>query len=96
MESELYLGIDTSNYTTSAALVDADGTVIANLKRPLAVESGERGLRQSDAVFLHVRNLPELMLEVKERCRGYTARFAQCFSERTRHAAVLRQPKAAF
>ena len=71
MESELYLGIDTSNYTTSAALVDADGTVIANLKRPLAVESGERGLRQSDAVFLHVRNLPELMLEVKERCRGY-------------------------
>ena len=55
-----YVGIDTSNYTTSVALCDAEGKVIANLKRPLPVKSGERGLRQSDAVFEHVRGLPEL------------------------------------
>ena len=55
-----YVGIDTSNYTTSVALCDAEGRVIANLKRPLPVKSGERGLRQSDAVFEHVRGLPEL------------------------------------
>ena len=53
------LGIDTSNYTTSIALV-CDGAVILNLKKLLDVDSGERGIRQSDAVFQHTRNLPEL------------------------------------
>ena len=56
-----FVGIDTSNYTTSVALCDYDGVVIANLKAPLAVKSGERGLRQSDAVFAHTKNLPALM-----------------------------------
>jgi len=45
------LGIDTSNYTTSVALMYSDGELIANIKRPLPVKAGERGLRQSDAVF---------------------------------------------
>lgn len=57
---ELFLGIDTSNYTTSAALVQ-NGKVIANVKRPVRVKEGERGIRQSDAVFSHVQNLPEVM-----------------------------------
>lgn len=57
---ELFLGIDTSNYTTSAALVQ-NGEVIANIKRPVKVKEGERGIRQSDAVFSHVQNLPEVM-----------------------------------
>jgi N6-L-threonylcarbamoyladenine synthase len=59
-----YLGIDTSNYTTSAALVSADGTVLKNVKAPLEVKDGERGLRQSDAVFAHIKNLPLVMEEL--------------------------------
>jgi len=58
------LGIDTSNYTTSAAVVE-DGIVKQNLKAPLPVKEGERGLRQSDAVFAHVKNLPELMAQLE-------------------------------
>ena len=53
-----FLGIDTSNYTTSVALSDDKGKIILNRKIPLKVADGERGLRQSDAVFSHVRNLP--------------------------------------
>ncbi len=60
-----FVGFDTSNYTTSAAVVTLDGRVVANLKRPLPVKSGERGLRQSDAVFAHVKNLPSLTEELK-------------------------------
>ena len=63
---KVVVGIDTSNYTTSVALLNLDGELIANLKRPLKVKSGERGLRQSDALFLHTVNLPELMREAKD------------------------------
>ena len=50
------LGIDTSNYTTSAAVFDGrDGY---NAGRLLEVRSGELGLRQSDALFQHVKHLP--------------------------------------
>ena len=62
--SRLYIGVDTSNYTTSLALVDEDLRVLANLKRPLPVGEGERGLRQSDAVFTHTKHLPELWQEL--------------------------------
>lgn len=58
---ELFVGIDTSNYTTSAAISDCDGRVIANIKKILPVKLGERGLRQSDAVFAHIKNLPYCM-----------------------------------
>lgn len=61
-----FVGFDTSNYTTSVALCDAEGHVLANLKAPLSVAEGERGLRQSDAVFAHVRNLPDLCRELGE------------------------------
>lgn len=67
-----YVGIDTSNYTTSCAVCDADGKIVANLKRPLPVKQGQRGLRQSDAVFEHVRNLPELMRELADVLSDYT------------------------
>lgn len=59
------LGIDTSNYTTSVAVLSVDGRLLANLKRPLEVKKGERGLRQSDALFLHTVNIPVLMNEVR-------------------------------
>ena len=65
MTKNIILGIDTSNYTTSAALMYDDGELIANLKRPLPVRAGEHGLRQSDAVFAHVKNIPDIMTEVR-------------------------------
>ena len=65
LENKLFLGIDTSNYTTSVALSDSDGKVVLNLKRLLPVAEGERGLRQSDALFAHSKNLPIIMDELK-------------------------------
>lgn len=62
--TDCYVGFDTSNYTTSIAVCTADGRVVANLKRMLPVKEGQRGLRQSDAVFEHVRNLPFLTEEL--------------------------------
>ncbi len=58
-QSNVVVGIDTSNYTTSAAAVTEDGEMLLNHKLPLKVREGERGLRQSDAVFAHVKNLPK-------------------------------------
>ncbi len=62
-----FVGVDTSNYTTSAAIADIDGNIVANIKQLLFVEDGERGLRQSDAVFSHVKNLPQIMTELGKR-----------------------------
>lgn len=70
MKSACFVGIDTSNYTTSAAICTLEGEVIANLKRPLPVKEGECGLRQSDAVFAHVKNLPSLMEELSAALEG--------------------------
>ncbi|MBQ9132226.1 MAG: peptidase M22 [Clostridia bacterium] len=74
MSKECFVGIDTSNYTTSAAVCDGEGRVIAHLKCPLPVQEGACGLRQSDAVFAHVKNLPALMGELRQALRGYTPR----------------------
>ena len=69
-QKRIILGIDTSNYTTSVALMYEDGELIANIKRPLKVSEGERGLRQSDAVFAHIKNLPSAMQEAREYLHG--------------------------
>ncbi len=65
-----WVGFDTSNYTTSAAVttIDEQGhlTVVANHKLPLPVATGARGLRQSDAVFAHVKNLPAITERLRE------------------------------
>lgn len=61
--NELFLGVDTSNYTTSVACVSEEGIVFER-RTMLSVALGERGLRQSDAVFQHVRNLPPLIEEL--------------------------------
>lgn len=66
MKKECFVGFDTSNYTTSIAVSDASGEIIANLKAPLPVKEGERGLRQSDALFAHVKNLPALADKLSE------------------------------
>lgn len=65
----VFLGIDTSNYTTSAAVFDTDNGMIHS-KKLLPVKKGECGLRQSDAVFHHVQQLPEIIADVFEKFHG--------------------------
>ena len=57
------LGLDTSNYTTSVALFDGESG--CNVGKLLDVKPGELGLRQSDALFQHVRRLPGLVEQMK-------------------------------
>ncbi len=71
-----YLGLDTSNYTTSAAYCDALTGEIKQVKKLLPVKSGEMGLRQSDAVFHHVRQLPEMVEALRTQCDGDIAAVA--------------------
>ncbi|MCI1964695.1 MAG: peptidase M22 [Oscillospiraceae bacterium] len=83
------LGIDTSNYTTSAALL-RDGAMCQN-KMLLPVKKGELGLRQSDAVFHHVVQLPQILsglpiadsnlsaVGVSERPRSMEGSYMPCF-----------------
>ena len=52
------IGFDTSNYTTSIAFFDGIGG--ENCSKLLPVKEGAVGLRQSDAVFSHIKSLPEL------------------------------------
>ena len=63
-----YIGFDTSNYTTSVAVYNSENNEIIQKKQLLPVKSGEKGLRQSDAVFHHTVQLPLL---VKELFDGY-------------------------
>ncbi len=72
MKPSCFVGFDTSNYTTSIAVAELDGNVLANLKAPLPVSSGARGLRQSDAVFAHIKNLPELCDKLSEVLKDHT------------------------
>lgn len=64
MNKSVYLGIDTSNYTTSAAIFSADG--IIQEKKLLPVAEGKCGLRQSDAVFHHTAQLPQIIEKLSE------------------------------
>ncbi len=56
-----FLGIDTSNYTTSTAVYVSGENRIYQSKKLLPVKDGELGLRQSDAVFHHTKQLPEMI-----------------------------------
>ena len=95
-----YIGIDTSNYTTSIAFFDGDGGV--NQSRLLPVKQGELGLRQSDAVFAHIKSLPELSgrlfsnlvgplngVGVSTRPRAVERSYMPCFMVGYSHAKML-------
>ena len=69
--NQCIIGIDTSNYTTSAAAVDSSGNIISDRRTLLKVKQGERGLRQSDALFQHIMNLPGIIAELKSDIAGY-------------------------
>ena len=64
------LGIDTSTYTTSAALFDSDSNTVIQSKKLLPVKEGELGLRQSDAVFSHVKQLGDMVTNIFGEYRG--------------------------
>ena len=95
------IGIDTSNYTTSIAFFDGvDGV---NCSKLLPVKQGELGLRQSDAVFAHIKSLPELsgrlfdhledknitVVGVSTRPRAVEGSYMPCFMVGYSHAKML-------
>lgn len=53
-----FLGIDTSCYTTSVAIMDDRGILAAEARKLLTVKQGDKGLAQSEMVYQHTRNLP--------------------------------------
>ena len=59
----MIISIDTSNYTTSVSAV-SEGSIRYDLRRILTVKDGGRGLRQSEAFYQHIENLPELFAEI--------------------------------
>ena len=65
-----FLGIDTSNYTTSVAIYISEQNKIVQAKKLLPVKKGELGLRQSDAVFHHTKQIPEI---IENLCSQYSA-----------------------
>ncbi|MBR2181836.1 MAG: O-sialoglycoprotein endopeptidase [Acidaminococcaceae bacterium] len=69
MTEEVYLGIDTSCYTTSLFFMDRQGNKAAEARRILKVKPGGCGLQQSEMIYQHIRNLPELM---EEAAQGHT------------------------
>lgn len=95
-----WVGFDTSNYTTSVAVVaysagDASGkpAVAANLKTALPVAPGGRGLRQSEAVFAHVKNLPGMLEQLRRTLSDGGYRVAAVgYSARPRDAADSYMP----
>ncbi|MBO5501804.1 MAG: hypothetical protein J6K73_01860 [Clostridia bacterium] len=77
------VGFDTSCYTTSAAAVNRQGEVVAFARKLLPVDAGQRGLRQSEAVFAHVRQMPQVMQDLQRQLDGTEANvIAVCASSR--------------
>ncbi len=95
------IGFDTSNYTTSIAFFD--GVSGENVSKLLPVKAGELGLRQSDAVFSHIKSLPELSgrlfshiqtgeitaVGVSTRPRAVEGSYMPCFRVGYSHAKLL-------
>lgn len=65
--ADVYLGIDTSCYTTSVAVLDRLGNLLEDERIILEVKKGHCGLQQSEMVFQHTRNLPKLLKKVFNR-----------------------------
>lgn len=87
----MFYGIDTSCYTTSLAVVDDQGRLLCERRAMLEVEAGGRGLRQSEAVFRHVRTIPLLAREVGQVLAG-RGLLAVAASTRPRPAAGSYMP----
>lgn len=64
--SSLFLGLDTSCYSTSLAALDEEGRLIHDWRRMLKVKDGQMGLRQSEAFFQHIKNIPLFFAETAD------------------------------
>ncbi len=80
--SRTILGLDTSNYRTSVALVTEEGEILLNYRELLPVPAGERGLRQNEAVFAHLRQLSAAADELRELSAGIPAAVAASMAPR--------------
>ena len=54
----IFLGIDTSCYTTSIAAVDENGNLLSDQRKLLNVPDGQRGLRQSEGFISMLMRCP--------------------------------------
>ena len=70
MSEKIFIGIDTSNYTSSVCAFCPDGAKTVSKRKILPVKPGQRGLRQSDAVFEHIRILPSLYKEMTDELKS--------------------------
>lgn len=69
--TEYILGIDTSAYTTSIALTDIESNeILVDIKKVLTVPIGQKGLRQQDAVFQHIKNFQELYEQIEQKLKN--------------------------
>ena len=98
-----FLGLDTSNYTTSAAIYDDVKGEVFTHRRLLDVEQGSIGLRQSGAVFIHTQRISEVMLDLykdsgsvplmacsaSEKPREVDGSYMPCFLVGASHAKVI-------
>ena len=88
------LAIDTSNYKTSCALLCTHDRTYRAEGKLLSVPDGTLGLRQSDALFQHVKELPVLLenlmqgfdgtlaaVGVSDRPRALAGSYMPCFLE---------------
>ena len=83
--NKFILGIDTSNYRTSCAFLACDGSFWKSCGRYLEVPENSLGLRQSEALFQHVRQLPAVLKELAADLRDYEIAAVAC-SDRPRDA----------
>ena len=102
-DKQWILGIDTSNYTTSVAAVDLEGKLLDHRRKLLPVELGERGLRQSDAVFAHLKAMdsvfnsllhpsnPPVAIGVSDRPRALSQSYMPVFLVGLQFAKVMSQ-----
>ena len=83
--NRIIIGIDTSCYTTSIAAITLNREIVFNEKIMLNVKNGERGLRQSEAVFQHIKNFGEISDNLKKHIhkKGYKVEMI-CASARPR------------
>ena len=65
------VGLDTSNYRTSVAAVSLSGNVLLNRRELLTVSDGQRGLRQSEAVFAHLKQFCTAEQMIRENGSGF-------------------------
>ena len=65
MQTRVSLGIDTSCYTTSVACADHK-SIVFEKRTMLSVPFGNRGLRQSEGLYQHIRQLSPLLCDLFE------------------------------